>query len=470
LAEALGGSIHLPALATLLAGNVFSPHDLSTYWGPPDITTDYLYVGIVPLVAWLFWGGGDQYRSERRFWSAVLLLSLLYAIGTRTPFYEGLYHVLPGMTLFHRPADALFLTVPALGLLGAMALDRRLSGQPAQPHWLALAAIGALLVYTFWIVLAAHRPQALTALLYSAVMGGILLWLLRHPSRPAMAGTGLAIVLLCAADLRLHNVVQYFNAQKNQDLRWFRLPLAPDKAKLIAQLQTNIGHESIPERAELFNLCPLTNGDSVFGISNIFSYNPMIYSRYARMFGTGTILPVSAAQRTFTEWAPDFSARAFDLLGLRKIVSGSTDNIDIQYRASVLPRILNPTEVRFHEDDLPPPEAFRSTDFNQTLWLPAEEADKTVCQTGTAGKLRIGQVKYTANTITIEYAAAAPAWLVLNEIHMPGWYARIGDEEIPLLRGNGMFRAMCVPAGAQQLTVAFSPLRFVVAGWQTYHP
>jgi hypothetical protein len=186
------------------------------------------------------------------------------------------------------------------------------------------------------------------------------------------------------------------------------------------------------------------------------------------MFGIVPRPPDFISKRTFTEWAPDFSARAFDLLGLREIMSANADGIDTQHRQSLLPRILNPVEVRFHEDDLPPSEAFRSTDFVHTLWLPIRETEKTACQNGTAGEIHIGQVKYTTNTIMIEFAAKSPAWLVLNEVYMPGWYARIGDEEIPLLRGNGLFRATCVPAGAHRLIIAFSPFRFLAAGWRAY--
>jgi hypothetical protein len=370
--------------------------------------------------------------------------------------------------------------VPALSLLGAMALDRRLTGQATRPNWLALAAVGVLLVYIFWIVLTAHRPQALIALFYSAAAGGVLLWLLRHPSKPATTGVWLVILLLCVLDLRLHNVAHYFNAHKDQELRLYRSSPAPAEAKLIEQLRSGIGgnaggiaggivaNQPIPERVELFGLHPLINGASVFGIGNTSGYNPMLYGRYARMFGVSTFPLNSVEQRMFTDWAPDFSARAFDLLGLRAIISSDANGIETKYRPSVLPRILNPTEVRVHEGDLPPPETFRLTDFSQTLWLPAGETEKTACRAMDAGKLHIEAVKYTPNVITIEYIGEMPTWLVLNEIHMPGWYARIGDEEIPLLRGNGMFRTMCVPEGSHRLVVAFSPLRFLAAGWQAH--
>ncbi|MDR0770426.1 MAG: hypothetical protein LBE75_04410 [Burkholderiales bacterium] len=472
LAAAAEGSLRLPTLATLLAGNVLS-HTRGTYWGPGDLSQEYLYIGILPLVAWLCWGGDSgkhrgkhrgEHQGERRFWSAVLLLAFLYALGRHTPFYEWLYHVLPGMSLFRRPPDALFLTVPALGLLGAMALDRRLRGQPTRPHKPALVAAGLLLAYTIWMVLAAHRPQALMWLLYSAAIAGALLWLLRHRSRPVAAGVLLAILLLCVLDLRLNNVVTRFNAHKNQDLRLYRSSPMPAEGKLIAQLRTTVGDNPVPERLELYGMALLTNGAGVFGIGSISGYNPMLYNRYARLFGISSYPPDSSEQRVFTDWAPDFSARAFDLLGLRGIVNRSADGLDVTLRPSVLPRILNPTEVRVHEDDLPPPEAFRLTDFSQTLWLPAGEAEKTDCPMTAAGGLSVGSVHCTPNAVTIEVSGEAPGWLVLNEIHMSGWYARVGDEEVPLLRGNGMFRVVCVPAGSHRLTIAFSPLRFLAAG------
>ncbi len=149
-------------------------------------------------------------------------------------------------------------------------------------------------------------------------------------------------------------------------------------------------------------------------------------------------------------------------------MSRGADGIVRQSRLSVLPRILNPIEARAHESDLPPPEAFRSTDFSKTLWLPSRQIENTVCGMKEAGKLKIEFAKYTPNTTEIGYIAKEPAWLVLNEIHMPGWHAQIDNKEIPLLRGNGMFRAMCVPAGSHRLSIAFSPLRFVAEGWRAH--
>lgn len=103
-------------------------------------------------------------------------------------------------------------------------------------------------------------------------------------------------------------------------------------------------------------------------------------------------------------------------------MSRGADGIVRQSRLSVLPRILNPIEARAHESDLPPPEAFRSTDFSKTLWLPSRQIENTVCGMKEAGKLKIEFAKYTPNTTEIGYIAKEPAWLVLNEIHMPGWH------------------------------------------------
>ena len=77
-----------------------------------------------------------------------MLLMLLYALGWYTPAFRGMYEILPGVNLYRRPADAVFL-------IGALGCDpRRLCDASGVPRALG-AAIAArsrsrLPVYSHW--------------------------------------------------------------------------------------------------------------------------------------------------------------------------------------------------------------------------------------------------------------------------------------------------------------------------------
>ncbi|MBJ7517729.1 MAG: hypothetical protein JHC82_16450, partial [Stenotrophomonas sp.] len=135
LEAALPGAIHWQSLVTLLSGNVFE-QGRGDSWAFGDITTDYLYMGAVPLAAWLAWGGAVVRRDPRgaRIALAVFVLAVLFALGGATPLFPWLFGWLPGLDLFRRPSDGLFLAVPAAAWLSAHALQSALQRDPLRPH------------------------------------------------------------------------------------------------------------------------------------------------------------------------------------------------------------------------------------------------------------------------------------------------------------------------------------------------
>jgi hypothetical protein len=63
----------------------------------------------------------------------------------------------------------------------------------------------------------------------------------------------------------------------------------------------------------------------------------------------------------------------------------------------------------------------------------------------------------SAHRIRLEVTLAAPGILVLNEPFFPGWRAWDAEVEIPILRANGLFRALVLAPGRHPLTLEFAP-------------
>ena len=53
-----------------------------------------------------------------------------------------------------------------------------------------------------------------------------------------------------------------------------------------------------------------------------------------------------------------------------------------------------------------------------------------------------------------------PGWLVISQARYPGWKARIGGEEVPLLRANFAFNAVPLPKGESVIEFSYEPLSF----------
>ncbi len=70
---------------------------------------------------------------------------------------------------------------------------------------------------------------------------------------------------------------------------------------------------------------------------------------------------------------------------------------------------------------------------------------------------RCGIVLDSPATVTVELDSPQPAWLVLADSWFPGWEAEVDGERRPILRANGLHRAVRVGPGDQVVTFTYRP-------------
>src|SRR3569623_1001835 len=105
--------------------------------------------------------------------------------------------------------------------------------------------------------------------------------------------------------------------------------------------------------------------------------------------------------------------------------------------------------------------AWNATDFRDTLWLtPRDLVDKTSSFDTAAlchARVAISHVQAAPAQVQFDTQAAAPGWVVLGDLDFPGWQADVDGQAAAIHRANGMFRAVCVPAGRHILRFTFHP-------------
>lgn len=121
---------------------------LSRYWGRNGIHlhSEYLGAAVLVLVSASF--GGTTRRVLRRFWIGTLIISLLWALGGNTPFYQLVYALVPGTKFFRAPSTMLMVVGMAVAVLAALGTERLLARERSRRFvlgWLAAAAVIALL-------------------------------------------------------------------------------------------------------------------------------------------------------------------------------------------------------------------------------------------------------------------------------------------------------------------------------------
>jgi hypothetical protein len=74
-----------------------------------------------------------------------------------------------------------------------------------------------------------------------------------------------------------------------------------------------------------------------------------------------------------------------------------------------------------------------------------------------AGTAEVSIVERSPSRLVLEVDQKDRGLLVLSEIHYPGWRARVDGQQLPIVRADGILRAVEVPAGRHLVEMTFRP-------------
>ena len=419
--------------------HTFAPH----YNGPIDITESIIYcgylaaagffLGLILLLraAWMprMEKGNNLLAPEIfRLFAFLLLFCLLYALGTHTPFYAFLYHVVPGIALFRRPVDAMFIVTLCLSPIAALGFERVLG----------------------WLRTMGHTPAQILAV------------------------SVLPIALLCW-DLGSHTL------HPNRSNSWPASLVAPlpDRFAMIGLLHHGTANPDQPDWRVEFNQ-PGPFWPDLPAVAKIYStqgYNPLTVARYKDVFGT---TPNGYAPVEFTKWMPGYASSLFGLLGVKYIVSAkgraadslarkaglrlafSADGMNAWETTNHLPRLFSPSETIAATPADAPEATAGVADLSKTVVIEARA--RTVAACGVAPLHAIRLASYRLNDVSIQTTSGrSSGWLVMTDPDSAGWHAYADGREIPLYRADGYMRAVCVPRGKHLIAFRFEPFRQIAA-------
>lgn len=484
LAASAPASVDWRALLT-----VFSPNALHAlrghYVGPADRVEAFLYLGAVPTLlllvglraAWRL----PQQRRQLLFFLVVAWLAWLYMLGVNGSFYGWLYGWLPGLTHFRRPSDAAFLLNFALALSSGLAASHfRLDSRrqltallSISTSWLLLSSLGMRQHWSNW--------QAETLL--AAVFAAFALYRLQRPGSTRRAAIWL--LLLLVVDYRCYNLNGSFNQGHDSPSSFRRDPVV----NRLLDLQRAAG-PGLPARVDTGDTGAEWDNQVVIpGIDSTQGYNPVRYRLYDSWYGAREISTQPRVLRPFN-LAPD--SKLSDLLAVGYLVRGvspdsgpwsapagyqkifATDTTELWRNDRSYPRLLTPTgALTLTANGAPTPGAFAATDFRERVWLtPRDEDDRRsgeLAAAGCTGRLNLGAVRAEPSRLSVGTASGNAGWLVLSELDFPGWLADVDGAAVPIHRANGMFRAVCVPAGEHTVNFVFRPWTMVAEVWRQQH-
>jgi hypothetical protein len=464
-----------------------------------------LYVGAIPAVLALIGAlhrGGDGAR--RRGLAAAAASALLLALGAHSALYRGLFHAVGPLRQVRYPERFVLVALLALALLAGYGLDRLRSGPPSRRA--ALAAVAAA-TGAFALTAAVATPPLADRMLAAVaqvpafflaseaapvVRGGLLrsaLWafaetaflaaiavslLGRH--RPFLArGIGWVVVLVSGGSMILAAAPALSSAAPG----WLSAP---------SPLAVVVGHEASAPRlhhaARPPDLSVWAKTDEL-----IWGYR---FDRFAYALYTGhpehvpTALDAATDRMDLKDSADlgralarlPSAARVRALAACRvglllsfappedgglldgPILEGfSRPPLRVYRVPGVVPRVRWVGRAR----PLPPGRSLADVlsdtgyDPNREVLIEGLEAaiGEETPRPGGPGAASVALESPERLVLTV--SALEPGFVVVADAFAPGWQAILDGRTVPILRADGLFRAVAVAAGRHELEMVYRP-------------
>ena len=484
--------------------------------GEFGFTTRYMGTSAVPWLLSLYPGvvvGGlaalallEARRRETAFWGMLVVLGLLLALGSHTPVYRVAFEALPPLRAFRYPEKFALPLAIAMPFLAAHGLDRWRAWS-AGPRWLPWWCAGGAVAYA---LAAAGAPAALETLcpesvgallvcgdaaqgarLYAGVAIRLAMILaataaileLRRRGRLATGPACWVLVLLIALDLTTaHRAVNPSVAGDTYTER----PWAADVLAPVFDRREEYRFRATPVHAAMGQTVRVRGAAD---LSNLYLDLQAMGPNVGQTFGflqqdglQGVELKSVAMTHdaALHDWAGD-PVRFLRMMNVRYYGDATAGADSMRGLIAVARHPELP--IRLYEVPDPLPRAYvaegwetsagPATALHRAL-QPNRPARRVVLEghparAPAAGRTRgrIVAATWEAERVRLIVRTSEPAVLVLLDRWYPGWKVTVNGEPTDLLRANGVFRAVEVPAGQADVEFAYAPGSLVIGGWMS---
>ncbi len=528
LSEAGKGSLHPWSLLTAVIPHLFGiARPLGDYWGPPSPDWGYVdlylarnmatfYFGILPVLGLLLLpfllrfrprfatspadlaAGQDVHRRDAIFLAVGFVLLMLYSLGRYTPFFAGVFSLIPGIDRFRRPADALFVACALGSMAGGYGLHRWITAPMFRlPNWALAAFVVVVVACGVSGALLAHGvgrlDQTLAPLAASAcfLMAAVLTLVMLHRLESKPLYLMLLAGFFMLADLGWNNAPNESTGLTPESYEVLR----PDsKNETVAILKQKVQETRAPDRIDRVELAGINfhwpNLTLIHGLHHTLGYNPVRSAIYSSSVGAGDHI-AGPDQRVFTPLMPSYMSVMADLVGLRYIATpvpmdelykvadrkglppvvfnpedfpliARTGDAYIYENPRALPRVLfagNALQASF--DAMITSGIWPGFDPRRTVLL-----DRPVLPGESEAQDDVRSVKITSyrNTeVILEAESQKGGFVVLSDSWDDWWQVEVDGKPAQIERANVAFRAVAVPPGKHAVRFIFRPLRGALA-------
>jgi hypothetical protein len=449
-----------------------------SYWGPPSLTENYLYVGILPLaLAALALVATRDWRA--RVFAVVAALGLLLSFADWTPLHGWLFVFGPGFDKVRAPGRFLVYVDFGLAMLAGIGADVL-----ARP-------LARRLVPSYKLLLTGWAVFAFGMVVFAAPLVYIRLFLNRAQTESAVQQMQTATNSFALSTLFILATLALLIAYR---YRWVRgwSAAAVAVALIVVDLYGNngalnpttidptSGFQHLAVNSYLDQNLGSERIDTVTGVEDVWQPDASALYGYRSVWGVYDPLTILDYYWFWKVHVPGRSSRLYDLLGPKYVLAHKdvvldfnkfkripTDDpqIDLFENTQALPRsfwVGGATIAPSHDAAL---ETIKAKDFDPGRTVVLEAAEAAGLPTGApVGPVAGNLANDGPNTVVVDVDAPGPGYLILADAYYPGWDSTLDGKTTSLLRADWVFRAVQVSSGHHQVEFRFRPRSLVVGG------
>jgi hypothetical protein len=460
---------------------------LSNYWGRNGIHFHSEYIGAaVLMLAFAAFGGGWAASRKRFFWFWIGagVVSLLWALGGSTPFFQLIYVLVPGTKFFRAPSTIFFITTFAVAVLAAFGTERLLQGKFSTRYvygWL----IGAFAVVLFAMVggfsalaqgllaipqfadridanAAEVKAGALRSFFFVGLTCATILLLARKKIAPQIAGWALLTIIV----VDLWSVERFYWVFSEPASTLYATDTSIEFLKKVDQpfRVMTLGASELPMARNDANL--IGDGLMAHGVRIVSGYHGNELGRYD-LFFEQQMQPLTNP----TIWAllnTEFllvNSDSVPMPGVRRVVGPIKDAAGSVVSLFQLPGYhpfawVAPAIIKYPDSSVQ--DAFKATNFPVQSVAIFDTSSKTpgaqLSALPAPLKTTTHVDAYSPGHIVVTLSDPAPkgSALVVSENFYPGWRATIDGKPATAERADLSLIGLALPEGAKKVELNFS--------------
>jgi hypothetical protein len=465
---------------------------LGRYWGSNPLKFHTEYFGLLIIIFAFVALSRFWKKSYVRFYAIAIIIVILTALGSATPFFRILYSIIPGFTFFRAPALSFYIASFGFIVLAAIGFENTIVKKELDLKKFLTTSGVFLAVLIIIIIIAAASGRSLAGpkvgiyeensgqftrgiflgLLLTGVILGLIYLGLKNKI-PILAGAAIAIILSLISQI---SVMANFLTKSP----------GPEKVYAADEIIQFLKQNTITGR--IFPLTYETHAAQdnylwYHGLLSAGGTSPSPTKRYQDYIGAGTSVmftPVSLVQYPILA----------DLLNIRYVIGLSLpedlsprglSRYDVNTQRAIMnwKGLLEPyrsvyrgRELSVYENDRAFPKAYIVADYRiaaadevlDILKSPPFDPRAAVILEDDPdlphppAKLPMTEaqiVSYEANRVVCQVDNPASGFLVLADNWHPDWRAFVDGKPGKLYRADYIFRAVYVPVGKHEIVFAY---------------